>query len=97
MVYVSKRPSQGTYWSRHYNCPPTYGMARCRLKGAALSTNKFDKSALKHGTKTLLQYEDIMSDLAYYVFPMRAIQVQKHYMQHYMQKLQTLKMEEYVA
>jgi hypothetical protein len=53
--------------------PPTYGMVRCLLKGATLSM--FDKSALAHGTKTMLHYEDIMSDLAYYVFPLRAIQV----------------------
>jgi hypothetical protein len=58
--------------------PPTYDMARHLLKAAALS--KFDKSALTHGAKNMFHYEDIMSNLAYYVFPMRAIQVQKCYM-----------------
>jgi hypothetical protein len=48
-------------------------MARRLLEGAALS--KFNKSALAHGTESMLHYEDVMSNLAYYAFPMRAIHV----------------------
>jgi hypothetical protein len=55
--------------------PPFYGRVRHLLKGVAL--RKFDESALAHGIETMLHYEDVMSDLAYCVFPMRAIQVQK--------------------
>jgi hypothetical protein len=70
-------------------------MARCLLKGVALS--KFEESALAQGAKTMLRYKDVMSNLAYYVFPLRAIQVQNHYMQCYMLKSQILKMKECMA
>jgi hypothetical protein len=42
-------------------------------------------------------YDDSMDDLAYYVFLMQVIQVQKRYMQHCMYKPPTLKMKEYMA
>jgi hypothetical protein len=70
-------------------------MVRHLLEGVVL--NKFGKSALVHGAKNMLHYADVMSNLAYYVFPMKAIHVQKHYMLGYMCKPQTLKMEEYMA
>ncbi len=51
------------------------------------------------GTKMLAHYEDIMMiDLAYYVFPNWALQVQKYYMWHSMCKSQLLKMlKEYMT
>jgi hypothetical protein len=60
-------------------------MVRCLLEGATLS--KFNELALVHKPETMAHYEDIMRDLDYYVFPNQALQVQKGYMRHYMQKL----------
>jgi hypothetical protein len=44
------------------------------MEGAALS--KFNKSAQVHGAEALGHYEETMGDLALYVFPTRALQVQ---------------------
>jgi hypothetical protein len=52
--------------------------ARRFMEGAALS--KFNESALLHGTETLLHYEEVMRDITLYVFPTRALQIQKRYM-----------------
>jgi hypothetical protein len=63
---------------------PTYGMTWWLMEGAALS--KFDKSTLIHGAETLIHYKEVMGDITHYVFPMRALQIQKRYMHHYMRK-----------
>ena len=75
--------------------PSTYGMARRLMEGAALS--KFDESAQLHGAKTLIHYEEVMRDITLYVFPTRALQVQKRYMQRHMRKSPYMKMKEYMA
>ena len=58
--------------------PPTYGMARRLMEGAALS--KFDESSLRHGAKTLIHYKQVMRNITLYVFATQALQVQKRYM-----------------
>jgi hypothetical protein len=75
--------------------PSTYGMARRLMEGAALS--KFDESALLHGAETLIHYEEIMKDITNYVFPTRALQIQKRYMRRHMRKAPNMKMKEYMA
>ncbi len=70
-------------------------MARQLMEGAALS--KFDKSALLHGAETLIHYEEVMRDISSYVFPTRALQVQKRYMRRHMRKSPYMKMKEYMA
>jgi hypothetical protein len=66
--------------------PHTYGMARRLIEGAAL--RKFDDSALLpvHGAETLVHYEEVMRDMTNYVFPTRALQIQKRYMRRHMRK-----------
>jgi hypothetical protein len=75
--------------------PPTYGMARRLMEGAALS--KFDESSLRHGAETLIHYDQVMKDISNYVFPTRALQVQKRYMRRHMRKAPYMKMKEYMA
>jgi hypothetical protein len=75
--------------------PPTYGMARRLMEGAALS--KFDESALLQGAETLVHYEEVMKDITNYVFPTRALQIQKRYMRRHMRKAPFMKMKDYMA
>jgi hypothetical protein len=75
--------------------PPTYGMARRLMEGAALS--KLDESALLHGAETLVHYEEVMRDITNYVFPTRALQIQKRYMRRHMRKAPYMKMKDYMA
>ena len=65
------------------------------LEGAALS--KFDESALLHGPETMAHYDLCMADLAIYVFPIRALQIQKRFMRRNMRKSPYVKMKEYMA
>ena len=51
--------------------PPTYGMVRHLMEGAALS--KFDESSLQHGAETLIHCKQVMRDITHYVFPMQAL------------------------
>jgi hypothetical protein len=75
--------------------PPTYGMARRLMEGAALG--KFEESALVRGAETLQHYEDVMRDITLYVFPTRALQIQKRYMRRHMRKSPYTRMKEYMA
>ena len=65
------------------------------MEGAALS--KFDESALRHGAETLIHYELVLKDITNYVFPTRALQVQKRYMRRHMRKAPYMQMKEYMA
>jgi hypothetical protein len=65
------------------------------MEGAALS--KFNKSAQVHGAEALGHYEETMGDLAFYVLPTRALQVQEHYMHDYMRKSPYMQMKEYMV
>jgi hypothetical protein len=62
------------------------------MEGVALS--KFDESAQVHGAETLGHYKETIGDWALYIFPTRALQVQKCYMHHHMRKSPYMKMKE---
>jgi hypothetical protein len=75
--------------------PPTYAMTRRILEGAALA--KFEESTADRGTETLEHFEEVLQDMGSYVFPRRALQMEKRYMRRYMRKPRKLKMREYLA
>jgi hypothetical protein len=75
--------------------PPTYAMTRRILEGAALA--KFDESSVTRGTETLEHFVQVINDMGNYVFPRRALQMEKRYMRRYMRKPRRLKMREYMA
>ncbi len=65
------------------------------MEGAALC--KLDESDLLHGAETLVHYEEVMRDIMNYVFPRRALQIQKRYMRRHMRKAPYMKMKDYMA
>jgi hypothetical protein len=75
--------------------PPTYAMTRRILEGAALA--KFEDSVLDRGTETLDHFTLVLEDMSNYVFPRRALQMQKRFMRRYMRKPRKLKMREFMA
>jgi hypothetical protein len=75
--------------------PPTYAMTRRILEGASLA--KFEDSTLTRGTETLEHFTQVLEDMGAYVFPRRALQMEKRYMRRYMRKPRKLKMREYMA
>jgi hypothetical protein len=75
--------------------PPTYAMTRRILEGAALA--KFEEATATRGTETLEHFEEVLDDMGSYVFPHRALQMEKRYMRRYMRKPRKLKMREYMA
>ena len=75
--------------------PPTYAMTRRILEGAALA--KFEDSAHERGTETLEHFALVLEDMGTYVFPRRALQMEKCFMRRYMRKPRKLKMREFMA
>jgi hypothetical protein len=75
--------------------PPTYAMTRRILEGAALA--KFEEATTTRGTETLEHFGQVVDDMGAYVFPRRALQMEKRYMRRYMRKPRRLKMREYMA
>jgi hypothetical protein len=75
--------------------PPTYAMTRRILEGAALA--KFDDATTSRGTETMEHFSQVLDDMGNYVFPRRALQLEKRYMRRYMRKPRNLKMREYMA
>jgi hypothetical protein len=75
--------------------PPTYAMKRRILEGASLA--KFEDSTATRGTETLEHFTQVLEDMGAYVFPRRALQMEKRYMRRYMRKPRALKMREYMA
>jgi hypothetical protein len=75
--------------------PPTYAMARRILEGAALA--RFEASVIENGTETLEHFALVIEDMGEYVFPRRALQMEKRFMQRYMRKPRKLKMRDFMA
>jgi hypothetical protein len=75
--------------------PPTYAMARRVLEGAALA--KFEASVVERGTETLEHFALVIGDMGAYVFPQRALQMEKRFMRRFMRKPRKLKMREFMA
>ena len=75
--------------------PPTYAMTRRILEGSSLA--KFEDSMTQRGTKTLEHFDEVLDDMGSYVFPRRALQMEKRYMRHYMRKPRKLQMREYMS
>eukprot|EP00957_Ditylum_brightwellii_P196165 14946547-Ditylum_brightwellii.AAC.1 len=59
--------------------PASYVVAKTLLKGEALTV--FEQAELTHGNQTVSHLELCLDDVAKHVFPERASQIQKHYMQ----------------
>jgi hypothetical protein len=64
--------------------PPTYAMARRVLEGAALA--RFEASVVDRGTETLEHFALVIEDMGEYVFPRRALQMEKRFMRRFMRK-----------
>jgi hypothetical protein len=75
--------------------PPTYAMARRVLEGAALA--RFEDSATDRGTETLEHFATVIEDMGAYVFPRRALQMEKRFMRRFMRKPRKYKMREFMA
>lgn len=75
--------------------PPTYAMARRVLEGAALA--RFEASVVDRGTETLEHFALVIEDMGEYVFPRRALQMEKRFMRRFMRKPRKLKMREFMA
>ena len=75
--------------------PPTYAMTRRILEGAALA--KFEDLVHDRGTETLEHFALVLQDMGTYVFPRRALQMEKRFMRRYMRKPRKLKMREFMA
>ena len=55
--------------------PPTYTMTRSILEGAALA--KFEDATTSRGTETMEHFGQVLDDMGNYVFPRRALQLEK--------------------
>ncbi len=55
--------------------PPTYAMTRRILEGAALA--KFEDATTSRGTETMEHFGQVLDDMGNYVFPRRALQLEK--------------------
>jgi hypothetical protein len=63
---------------------------RCILEGTALT--KFEDATTSRGTEMMEHFEQVLDNKGNYVFPRRALQLEKPYMRRYMQKPRNLKM-----
>jgi hypothetical protein len=59
-------------------------MTRRILKGSSLA--KFEDSTIQRGTETLEHFTEVLDDMGSYVFPPRALQMEKRNMGRYMRK-----------
>eukprot|EP00957_Ditylum_brightwellii_P016311 1226635-Ditylum_brightwellii.AAC.1 len=59
--------------------PPRYAVAKTLLKGDALTV--FEQAEIDHSTQSLPHFKLCLDDMAEHVFPKKARQTQKHYMQ----------------
>eukprot|EP00957_Ditylum_brightwellii_P127282 9704773-Ditylum_brightwellii.AAC.1 len=59
--------------------PASYAVAKTLLKGDALTV--FEQSEIAHGNQTVPLFELCLDDVAEHVFPEKAGQIQKRYMQ----------------
>jgi hypothetical protein len=70
-------------------------MTRRIPEGAALA--EFEDATTSRGTEMMEHFGQVLDNMGNYVFPRRALQLEKRYMRRYMQKPRNLKMQEYMA
>jgi hypothetical protein len=75
--------------------PPTYAMARRVLEGAALA--RFNASVIERGTETLEHFALVIDDMGAYVFPRKALEIEKRFLRRDLKKPRKLKMREFLT
>eukprot|EP00957_Ditylum_brightwellii_P087632 6671729-Ditylum_brightwellii.AAC.1 len=75
--------------------PPSYAVSKTLLKGNALTV--FEQAEINHSTQSVPHFELCLDDMAEHVFPKKAGQTQKRYMQRNLQLVGRMTMKEWVS
>eukprot|EP00957_Ditylum_brightwellii_P113913 8683976-Ditylum_brightwellii.AAC.1 len=75
--------------------PVSYAVAKALLKGDTLTV--FEQAEIARGNQTMPHFNKCLDDVAEHVFPKKAGQIQKCYMQRNLQFTKDLTMKEWVA
>eukprot|EP00957_Ditylum_brightwellii_P167735 12769253-Ditylum_brightwellii.AAC.1 len=86
VVLKGQNATQGT---------PSYAVVKTLLKGNALTV--FEQAEIDHGTQSVPHFELCLDDVAEHVFPEKAGQTQKCYMQRNLWLVEVMTMKEWVA
>eukprot|EP00957_Ditylum_brightwellii_P062830 4767348-Ditylum_brightwellii.AAC.1 len=76
-------------------CPLSYTVAKTLLKGDAVTV--FEQAEIAHGNQTVPNYKLCLDDVAKHVFPEKAGQIQKRYMQRNIKFSREYTVKEWVA
>jgi len=75
--------------------PAKFAMAKRLLEGDPLIN--FENSIALHGDETEENYQAVMRDLMLYIFPKKALRIQKRYMRRQMRKPREMRVRDFVA
>eukprot|EP00957_Ditylum_brightwellii_P189701 14440275-Ditylum_brightwellii.AAC.1 len=75
--------------------PASYAVAKMLLKGDALTV--FEQAEIARGNQTMPHFNECLNDVAEHVFPEKAGQIQKRYMQRNLRYSKDLTVKEWVA
>ena len=75
--------------------PAKFAMTKRLLEGDPLI--QFENAIALHGEETDEHFQQVMRDLILYVFPRKALRIQKRYMRRQMRKPQSMKVRDFVA
>eukprot|EP00957_Ditylum_brightwellii_P055818 4228974-Ditylum_brightwellii.AAC.1 len=75
--------------------PASYAVAKTLIKGGALTV--FEQAEIARGTQTVPHFNECLDDVSEHVFPEKAGQILKHYMQRNLRFTKDLTIKEWVA